>query len=265
MLKLLISIRKGIFYNKNPDFKISDELFNVLLTEALDCGYVQGFSPIRAIGSPSGYKAINARITSEGLQFIETIITNKLVTQLVNLADNEDIEIASLNSTQIEEKLELRFDDILPSLDVMEEDGLITISNKKISDDVLCYCTIQLTEKGYKAYSRSVPHIEDLQQTNLYINQGTQNQFNNSTIFYGDVAISDSFKKEIHQTTELTESQKQDLIDLIEQLRLEINNDQDISKTGKHLITDFLKKMGSKATETALSQAITLLVKGMIS
>ncbi|BBI32050.1 hypothetical protein [Cohnella abietis] len=68
MFKILVNIRDGRIYQKDFDFQIDEQECEDALSKALDLGYVTGISFIHGL---SGYRSYDARLTYEGLLFVE--------------------------------------------------------------------------------------------------------------------------------------------------------------------------------------------------
>lgn len=257
--KLLVNIQQGRYSPDTFDFDISREDFFSLIGELLDYGFVEGYTHFRAIGG-YGFKAINPRVTGNGLAFIEMVISNKVLRPLAKEAQKLGLKNARFTKDEVEKILELPSSYIQLQMEALEYNGLINITSKQYADNELYYYEIQLTPIGFNQLVGADVFNENQQPSVIHIDNSIQTTYSNSTVVHGNITISDSFKQTI-ESTNLDQEFKDELIELITQLIEE----KQVTKDSESKIKKYFGTLIEKAGETAVTQSVIALVKALLN
>ncbi|MCY9511769.1 hypothetical protein M5W68_21515 [Paenibacillus larvae] len=244
--KLLLNIQQGNYTPKNFDFSISDSAYCEIMSELIEYHYVRGFTQIPMLGR-TDFKVRNPKLTYEGLAYIEKYLINNVLFELVQRSTSQDLKNASMLKNELEQRLGVKTEHIIFHLEALEKKRLISIKSKYSTEHELEYYEVTLTSLGYKEFS---PAPE------AHINYGVQNHYSNSTVVHGNVSINETFNQFV-DSTDLTDEQKRDLTELINDLIKE----KGVSSDSELKIKSYFSKLSGKAFETVVTQSIIAIVK----
>lgn len=251
-LKLLLNIQKGNFYTDKFDFELSTEKFNYMIRELDNLLVLDGYKFVRMTNN-SGYKASRPRITTGGLDYIDMIISNNLLLPLSRKVSSEGLN-SSYNRSQVEEMLDIKVSSIKLYLEKLEHNHIIKLDSKFSADnDELYSFELKLTPEGYNQFS-GTEFFKPQQAIN--VDNSIHQTFNDSTIFQGNIQISDSFKQEVN-SSRLSDEDKAELIEIVTSLV----NERQLSEPNESKLKRFVGSIASKLGDAAAAESVAMLVR----